>query len=286
MTQSGRTLRYGLGLCLLLMNAIGNANIIDKRPEQLQGIGVTEHLGSLIKIQELKFRDESGQLHSLSYFFQSSRPVILSLVYFECPRLCTLVLNGMLESLKKFEWTMGDQFEVVTVSIDPRDTPKLAREKKAQYLKAYQRPAAEKGWHFLTGEESQIQALADQIGFRYRYDAADKQYAHSANLFILTPEGKISRYFYGITFFPKDLRFALIDASHGKTGNAIDKILLFCFHFDPEKNSYAFRMWRVVQIILTFQVVALVFFLGFLWKKERRFPSLFSFLRSLRFWRK
>jgi protein SCO1/2 len=181
-----------------------------------------------------------------------------------------MLLNGLTQSLKKLTWTPGDQFEVVAVSINPKEKPELAAKKKANYLRVYGRPEAAKGWHFLTSDdESQVKALASQIGFQYRYDEKEKQYAHAAVLTVLTPDARVSRYLYGVQFTSKDLRLSLLEASNGKIGNAVDQVLLFCFHFDPSKNSYSFRIWRVVQIVLGFQVLALIVGLYFLWRKER-----------------
>jgi protein SCO1/2 len=161
------------------------------------------------------------------------------------------------------------------VSINPNETPQLAAQKRANTIESYHRgqDTPDRGWHFLTGKEDQIQALASQVGFKYRYDESEKQYIHAAALFVLTPEGKISRYLYGISFQPKDLRFSLAEASHGKIGSVMDQVLLFCFHFDPDKNSYTFQVWKAVQMILMVQVLVLGVCLYVLWKKERKNPS-------------
>ena len=239
-------------------------------PEELNGVGVKEHIGDQIPLQEFTFRDESGKSVAFSNYFNKDRPVILALIYYECPNLCNLILNGLLESMKKLDWTTGNQFDLVAVSINPKETPELALKKKNKYLQAYGRPNAEKGWHFLTGPEEQVRSLASHIGFQYRYDEKTKQYLHTAALFVLTPQGKISNYLYGVSFFTKNLRFSLLDASQGKIGTVVDRVLLFCFHFDPNKNSYTFRMWRVVQIILVIQVMVLGGLLFVLWRKERK----------------
>ena len=239
------------------------------RPKELEGVGITEHLGTTVGVSNLSFKDEQGNSAPLSSYFKKNHPVILALVYYECPNLCNLLLNGLVESLNKLDWTPGDQFEVITVSINPRETPLLARQKKSNYLKIYHRPQSEKGWHFLTGEENQIQALASQLGFQYRYDPVEKQYSHTAALFILTPQGKISRYLYGISFPMKNLRLSLMEASNGAVGTVMDRVILFCFHFDPNRNSYTLKMWRIVQAVLVIQVMALALFMFLMWKKER-----------------
>ncbi len=254
---------------LLLGSLLPTWSSANTPPDELKKVGITEHLGDSLKIKELSFRDEQGKSVILANYFNQNRPVILALVYYKCPNLCNLLLNGLLDSLKKIEWTTGNQFELVAISINPNETPQLASEKKANYLQSYKRPDAAKGWHFLTGEESQIQSVASQVGFHYRYDETEKQYAHTAALFVLTPQGQLSRYLYGISFLPKNIKFALIDASNGKIGTVMERVLLYCFHFDPSKNSYTFRMWRVVQIIVVIQVLVLGALLYTLWRKEK-----------------
>jgi protein SCO1/2 len=262
-------LLLNLIISLLPNSLLDTFAIAAETPKQLEGVGITEHLGASLPIDEFRFTDEAGQQVTLSQYFKSKRPVILALVYYECPNLCNLVLNGLMDSLKKMDWTTGNEFELVAVSINPKETPELATKKRDTYLASYERPGSEKGWHFLTGEESQIRSLASQVGFGYRYDETEKQYAHAAALFILTPEGKISRTLYGINFVNQNLRLALVEASHGKIGTVMDKVLLFCFHFDPNRNSYTLKMWRIVQIVLAFQAIALAGFLYYLWRRDR-----------------
>jgi protein SCO1/2 len=255
-----------LGLAFILPLTLSAA----EKPKELEGIGITEHLGSTIGIDALSFQDDQGKPVALGSYFNKNRPVILALVYFECPNLCNLLLNGLLDSLRKMDWTTGNQFDLIAVSINPNETPKLASRKKANYLKIYNRPNAEAGWHFLTGEESQIRSLASQVGFQYRYDEKEKQYLHTSALYILTPQGKISRYLYGLSFPNKDLRFSLMDAANEKIGSMVDQILLFCFHFDPNKNSYTLHMWRIVQIFMCLQAVGMGSLLYFMWRKYER----------------
>jgi protein SCO1/2 len=231
-----------------------------QKPKQLEGVGVTEHLGQNVSIQDLRFTDESGHEAPLSIYFTKGKPVMLALVYYECPNLCNLLLNGLFEGLKKLDWRAGKEFELVAVSINPNETPALAAKKRENYLKLYSGGQI----HFLTGREDQIKALASQVGFDYRYDAELKQYMHTAVVFVLTPEGKLSRYLYGISFQPRELRLSLTDASDGKVGTIADRVLLFCFHFDPNEKKYTFRIWRAVQIVLGIQVLiiaGLVFYL-------------------------
>ncbi len=245
-----------------------------ERPEALKGIDVTESLGRTLNFTalgpELSFVNERGANVQLSSYFRKGKPILLTLVYYECPMLCSLVLNGVLDSIKQIDWSVGQQFEIVTLSINPKDKPELALKKKQNYLSRYERTGRDSGWHFLTGSEPEIQSVAAQVGFKYRYDPAEKQYLHAASIFILTPEGKLSRYLYGTSFKPQDLKLALLEASEGKVApSTIDRVLLFCFHFDPSKNSYTFRVWRAVQIVLCIQVLVLAGLLGYLWKRDR-----------------
>lgn len=245
-------------------------------PAELEGVGITEHLGSRVRIEKYSFKNDHGQSVRLADYFQEKKPVILALVYYQCPQLCNLILNGLQSAMKDMAWTAGKEFELVAVSINPTETPELASQKKKNYLKAYNRPSADQGFHFLTGDESQIKSLADEVGFHYRYEPKEKQYLHTATLFILTPEGKISRYLYGVSFTAKNLRLALTEASRGMVGTVMDRILMFCYHFDPSKNSYTFQMWRVVQIVLTIQAIALGGILYKLWRSEKRRKSEFD----------
>ncbi len=242
----------------------------NERPQALEGLGITEHLGAQLNIHQLIFQDEFNHPIFLSEFFKTKKPVILTLVYYECPMLCNLLLNGVLDSIKQIDWNLGKQFEIITVSINPHENPKLAQEKKSTYLKNYNRLDAEKNWHFLTGEDSQIRELASEVGFKYRYDPNEKQFIHTAAIYIITPEGKISRYLYGTSFKPQNLKLSLLEASRGTIATStLDQILLFCFHFDPNKNSYTLKIWRVIQLVICFQVLVLAGVMTYLWKNDK-----------------
>lgn len=204
-------------------------------PAQLENVGVQEHLGRQLNLN-LTFEDETGAKVNLKDFFHPGRPVVLDLVYYRCPMLCNLVLNGQTEVMRELPWTPGNEYEVVTISIDPHENSQLAAEKKAQHLASYGRPAP--GWHFLTDYAGNAKRLADQVGFLYRYDPRQDQYAHPAAIMILSPEGKVSRYLYGVHFKSRDVRFALAEASENRTTMTIEKVLLFCYHYDPQANSY------------------------------------------------
>ena len=195
-------------------------------PALLRDVGLDQKLGSTIPL-DLTFRDEHGQPGALRQFF-GQKPVILTLVYYQCPMLCTEVLNGLLRSAKELPLELGSDFTIVTVSIDPTERPILARVKHELYTGLYGRPGGVKGWHFLTGGEAQIKTLAQAVGFRYAYDSASGQFAHPSGIMLLTPGGKLARYFYGITYPSRDLRLGLVEASQNKIGSPIDQILLYC----------------------------------------------------------
>ena len=206
-------------------------------PVALRDVGIDQKLNEQVPL-DLKFRDESGQEVELGKYF-GKKPVVLSLVYYNCPMLCTQVLNGMTSTFKILPFEIGNQFDVVTVSFDPRETPKLAEEKKESYLQRLGKPNAAAGWHFLTGDEASIKRLADAVGFRYTFDSATNQYAHASGIMVLTPQGKISHYFYGIEYSAKDLRLGLVEAADGKIGSRVDQLLLYCYHYDPTTGKYA-----------------------------------------------
>ena len=234
---------------------------IDVRPELLKNVGIDQNLNKSIPL-DLTFRDETGQTVKLAQFFGKG-PVILSLVYYNCPMLCTQVLNGMERSLKAVPMDIGKQFSVVTVSIDPTERPTLASAKRALYTGLYGRPGATQGWHFLTGDEPQIKQLANAVGFRYAYDPISKQFPHASAIMILTPEGKISRYLYGIQYATRDLRLGLVEASEGKIGTPVDQILLFCYHYDAATGKYSLLISRVLKAagVFTILVIGLGIFL-------------------------
>lgn len=234
-------------------------------PELLKQIGLDQKLDAQIPL-DLHFRDEQGATVTLRQFF-GRRPVILTLVYYQCPMLCTLVLNGVLSSAKTMSFDIGREYEVVTVSIDPTDSALRAEAKRTMYTGLYGRPGAAAGWHFLTGEEAAIRQLADSVGFRYAYDKASEQYAHASGIIVLTPQGRVSRYFYGVEYVPRDLRLALVEASSGRIGTPVDQILLSCFRYDPMTGKYGLVISRVVRwagmaTILAIGVMVVVFFRG------------------------
>ena len=240
---------------------------IGVRPDLLKDVGIDQKLNSTIPLN-LTFRDEHGNTVALSQYF-GSKPVILTLVYYDCPMLCTQVLNGLDRSLKLIPLDLGKDFNVLTVSIDPTERPVLAEAKQALYTGMYGRPGAAQGWHFLTGDQPQIKQLADAVGYRYAYDPDSKQYAHASVIMVLTPEGKISRYFYGIQYPERDLRLGLEQASQGKIGEpVVDQILLFCYHYDPHTGKYGLVISRVIQLAGGLTILVGGLFLFFLFRGE------------------
>jgi protein SCO1/2 len=240
--------RVGLFLGFLAVCGAPGARADNSKilPPLLQGIGIDQRLNEQVPL-DLQFRDEAGKTVTLGDYF-GKKPVILSLVYFGCPMLCTMAENGLLHSLQQVKFSVGDQFEVLTVSFDPNDNAELAAAKKAVYVGLYGRKGADRGWHFLTGDEASIQQLTRAVGFRYKYDAQAKQYVHATGIMVLTPKGKIARYFYGIYYPSRDLRLGLVEASANKIGSPVDEVLLFCCRYDPATGKYGVIISRLLQM--------------------------------------
>jgi protein SCO1/2 len=237
-------------------------------PPILQRVDFEQRLGTQVPL-DLPFRDETGRTVRLGDYFQG-KPVVLTLSYYECPMLCTLVLNGLTSALRALRFDLGKEFVAINVSFNPRETPELAAAKKATYLKEYRRPGSEAGWHFLTGDEESIRRLTEAVGFQYAWDERNQQYAHATGLVVLTPGGQIARYFYGVEFSPRDLRFALIEAAQGKIGSPVDKLLLYCFHYDPSTGRYSALALNSIRIGGVLTVAALISFIVVMLRRERR----------------
>lgn len=265
----------GFTMIFALVHLPANAQFWQQPDRQkMSGAALSREITIEQKLNEqvplnLTFRDETGQEVQLKQYF-GKKPVLLTLVYYECPSLCGLVLQGLLKSLRVINYTPGDQFEIVTVSINPKETPQLAAAKKQNFLKEYGRLDAAKGWHFLTGEEDQIRQLADAVGFRYVYDPKSGQYAHAAGIMLLTPGGKVARYFYGIEYSPRDLRMGIMDASQGKVGSPVEKVILFCFQYDPSTGKYSLAIIRVIQLASVLTVLVLGGFISTQMYREKR----------------
>lgn len=252
--------------------AVPLGKVSSEVPLEMQGVGITEHLGRKLDLG-LEFVNEEGQVTTLSHYFDGKRPVLLSLVYYGCPNLCSYHLNGVTDTLKKMDWSLGQQFDMVVVSIDPSEKPELAHNKKASYLKSYGRPESAKGWHFLTGSEAAIKSLADQVGFGYRWDEQSKQWVHAAAAYIISPDGTLNRYLYGIDINDKTLRLSLVEASDNKIGTLMDRVLLFCLHYDPVGRGYSLYVYRVVRVMAALTVFITVLVLVRFWWRQRH-PSL------------
>jgi protein SCO1 len=239
-------------------------------PAELEGVDIAEHLGQPLP-REATFRDSDGKPVRLGDYFDGKRPTVLVFAYHTCPMLCSLVLDATVKSLNDVAWTVGDQFDVVSISIDPRDTPETATKKRAQVAAAYARgKGSTRGWHFLVGEENDIRRVTDAVGFRYRFDARQKQYAHPAAIYLLTPEGHIGRYLYGIQYDPGDVRLGLLEASEGRSITTTERFLLFCYHYDPQGKHYALVAMNVMRLGGVVTVALVGGFLALMWVRERR----------------
>jgi len=237
-------------------------------PPSLQGVGIDQRLDEQIPL-DTKFRDESGRTVELGRYF-GSKPVVLALVYYECPMLCTEILNGMVGSLKGISFNAGREFEVVSVSFNPKDTPELAAMKKQNYVRRYGRAGSEDGFHFLTGDQASIDALTRAVGFRYKYDEKSGQFAHASAIYVLTPQGRLSRYFYGVEYAPRDVRLGLVEASRNKIGSPADQLLLFCYHYDPATGKYGAVAMNILRLAGAGFMLVLVASLLVLWRRDLR----------------
>jgi protein SCO1 len=280
-------------LCLLLLTAHcslltahgqfsqtqGNSPLYSARPYQarapsglpkaLNGVGIDQKLNEQLPL-DLMFTDEKGERVKLGQYF-GKKPVVLSLVYYQCPMLCNQVLNGMVSAFKVMAFKPGEEFEVVTISFDPRETATLAAAKKntyVNYLPEAKRASAANGWHFLTADEASIKQITESIGFRYHFDEATNQFAHASGIYVSTPQGKLARYFYGIEYAPRDLRLGLIEAADNKIGTVADQLLLYCFHYDPATGTYAAR--RIMGAMRVGGVLTVLVIVGMLFALRRR----------------
>ena len=238
------------------------------KPAILRNVGIEQRIGQQIPF-DLVFRDEAGRAVKLGDYF-GTRPLVIALAYYECPLLCTQVLNGMTGTLKTLSFDAGRDFDVLVVSIDPKDSYRLAADKKATYVASYGRPNTAAGWHFLTGTEASIRPLANAIGFHYAYDQDLKQYAHPAAIYVATPKGRVARYFMGIDFAPRDVRLALVEASNNKLGSVVDTVLLLCYHYDPATGKYGAATLLAVRIGFIGTVASVLAFIFVSLRRERR----------------
>jgi len=234
-------------------------------PPALKEVAIDQKLNAQLPLDAV-FRDEAGRTVQLREYFKGERPVILSLVFYECPMLCNQILNGLTGMMKGMSLKIGQDYDVLTVSFDPREGPELARRKKAGYVRSLNRPGAETGWHFLTGDEANIKRLTEAVGFRYHYDAKTDQFAHASGIMVLTPDGHVSHYFYGVEYAPRDVRLGLVEASAGRIGSPVDQILLYCYHYDPATGKYSWVI-NVYRWGGALTVAGMATLLLFLWRR-------------------
>jgi protein SCO1/2 len=241
----------------------------DAMPQEIEGVGVEEHLSQKISLST-SFTDQDGKQVALGQYFSGKKPVLMTMVYYGCPSLCNYHLNGLLEVFKKMNLRAGRDFEFVAVSMNHRETAEDALKKRSAYLNALGQPEAAAGWHFLVGSEGNVKALANELGFKFKWNENLKQYAHPSVAYVLTPQGVISRYLYGIDFPPKTLHLSLVEASDGKIGSFVDQVALFCFQFDPNKAKYSVMSFKLMQLGALLTLILLGIFFVPHWLKERR----------------
>lgn len=235
---------------------------------QLQNVFIKQKLNSKVPL-DLTFQDETGRTVPLRSYF-GKKPVVLTLVYYQCPMLCNMVLNGLSKALKVLKFNVGNEFDVLTVSFDDRETPALAASKKEGYLEAYSRPGARIGWHFLTGRKPEIIRLANAVGFGFEYDAKSNQFAHASAIMVLTPDGVVSKYFYGIEYSARELRMALVEASAGRIGTPVDQVLMYCFHYDPQTGKYSADILNIIRLASVLTLLGLVAMFVVMTQRDRQ----------------
>jgi protein SCO1 len=257
----------GFAMLLLIANSV-QADQPKELPSAFRGVAFEQRLDAQVPL-DIPFHNEVGTDVTLGDYLRD-RPVILVLVQYRCPMLCTEVLNSLGQSLRGLPFEMGKDYDVLTVSFDAREEPELAAAKKRQYVENLGRPDAERGWHFLTGGQPAIDRLTEAVGFRYRYDSATDQFAHASGIMIMTPEGRLSRYFYGLSYHPRDLRLGLVEASRGQVSTPVDQVLLLCFHYDPAQGTYTAAVMNVVRAGGVLTMLALGGFIGFHFLRDWR----------------
>lgn len=239
------------------------------QPADLQKVAFDQRLNAQLPL-DVPFTDDTGRAVTLGDYFRHNKPVVLTLVYYDCPMLCTLVLNGLAGAMKGMSLNPGDDYEIVTVSFNPRETVALAAAKKTSYLGRYGHAEAASAWHFLTGQEPAIRRLTDAVGFHYVFDQATGQYAHASGIMVATADGRLAKYLYGIDYSPRDLRLALVDASAGRIGNPVDRVLLYCYHYDPKSGKYGLVVLNVIRLGGLVTMVTLGSFVLVMVRRERK----------------
>ena len=265
-------------ICLAPVFAFAREEAIDgkvapqvstERPEILQGVGIDEQMGHTLDLN-LPFKDENGQAVTLGSFYDGKTPVMISPVYYSCPGLCNFHLNGMVDALKNVDWPIGGKFKMLAISFDPKEGPDLAAKKKATYIKLYGKPEAAEGWHFLTADAATITTFMKSVGFNYRWNPEEKEWAHTSAAIVTSPQGKITRYLPGIMFEPKDIKLALNEASSGKIGTFVDSLVLYCFKYDQHQSKYTLYAFNVMKIGGGLMVLLLALWLLPVWVRSRR----------------
>ena len=258
--------------CLVALALVSYSAVAQRTgvtPAELQGAGMDERLGEVIPL-DLTFRNEAGESVSLSRYFDARKPVLLALVYHECPMLCNLVLHGLTTSLKSMEWTPGEEFEVLTISFNARETPAAALRSKEKHIGMLGKPEAAAGWHFLTGNDASIQALTESVGFQFNWVEDRREFAHPSGLVFLDGNGRISRYLYGVEYKPRDVRAALVEASQGKVGSPLDQVILYCFQYDANANSYVLHAMNLMKAGGILTILLLGSMLLMFWRREAK----------------
>ncbi|MCY7346612.1 MAG: SCO family protein [Pyrinomonadaceae bacterium] len=239
-------------------------------PSILKSVGIEQKLNSQLPF-DAEFKDDNGNIVKLGSYFGKNRPVVLALVYYECPMLCNEVLNGLTGSLKGISFDAGKEYDIVAISFDARENekPNLAKNKKASYLNRYGRGGTEDGWHFLTGAQTEIDKVTNAVGFNYEFDEATNQFAHAGGVMVITPDGKVSRYLYGIDYAPKDLKFSLMDSAEGNIGNPVEQLYLYCFHYDPSTGKYGLTILKILRLMAVATVLGLGGMLFIFWRRNK-----------------
>ena len=250
-----------------MLVASGASGAAEKLPAELKGVTIAERLGKTLAL-DTPFVDHLGQQVTLARYFKGDLPVVLTLNYYRCKTLCSLQLNALVAGFQELGWPIGKKFRVVTISINPQEGPRLAKAKRQSYLDVLNQGEVE--WSFLVGKKSDIDRVADAVGFRYRLIKKTGEYAHPAAIYVLSPTGKISRYLYGVRYPGQQLKFALMDASEGKVGTTVDRLILSCFHYDPTDGQYGPFAFGIMRLGGVVTVIGLTLFLGLLWRRERR----------------
>jgi protein SCO1/2 len=252
----------------LVLAMLANGQTDSLTPEPLREVGIDQRLDQQLPL-DVELTDETGAVRPLREYF-SGRPVVLALVYYECPMLCNMTLNGLLRAARVIPLDIGKDYDVLTISFDSKETPQQAAAKKDEYVRRYKRPHAERGWRFLTGSQTSIRRLTEAAGFRYRFDPDSKQWAHASAIMTVTPEGKFSRYFYGVEYSARDLRFGLVEASQGKIGSKVEQFLLYCFHYDPKTGKYSVAVMRIVRTAGAATLLTILGFWFLMYRQSRR----------------